>query len=246
MKKVLFVLAIVFLFAATAQAQVGFGVKGGMTIAKLTGDNNDDLDSRSGFTFGAYAEMPIGESMSFQPGFTYVQKGAEWTEYFGEDSVDVTLKLDYFEIPLLFKYTVAGEGALGLGKPLKSITHPLRSEVPIFLASLGHKNVALTAEIADGWLPTFWSPSQAAAIWGDDLGAGFERSGDPGARDRFRIVPMVPTVIDDDLDAARNAAKPGLALTGERKLLGRRRPAFASRWAHRFGVASLLEAFQRR
>ncbi|MEX1279811.1 MAG: LLM class F420-dependent oxidoreductase [Acidimicrobiia bacterium] len=123
-----------------------------------------------------------------------------------ERSEPVTHQGDHYQLPY------AGDGALGLGKPLKSITHPLRSDVPIFLASLGHQNVALTAEIADGWLPTFWSPSQAAAIWGDDLAAGFERSGDAGKRDRFRIVPMVPTVIDDDLDAARNAAKPGLAL----------------------------------
>jgi F420-dependent oxidoreductase-like protein len=51
-----------------------------------------------------------------------------------------------------------GEGAWGMGKPLRSITHPLRADVPIFLGAEGPKNVALTAEIADGWLPLYYSP----------------------------------------------------------------------------------------
>lgn len=105
-----------------------------------------------------------------------------------------------------------GPGATGLGKPLKSITHPLRADVPIYLASIGHKNVTLTAEIADGWMPTFWSPTQADGIWGEDLANGFAKSGEEGKADRFRIVPLVPTSIDEDLDTARNAVKPGLAL----------------------------------
>ena len=54
-----------------------------------------------------------------------------------------------------------GPGATGLGKPLKIIVHPARSEVPIYLAAIGPKNVALTAEIADGWLPIFFSPERA-------------------------------------------------------------------------------------
>jgi len=51
-----------------------------------------------------------------------------------------------------------GEGALGLGKPLKMITHPLRREIPIFLGAEGPKNVALAAEVADGWVPLYYSP----------------------------------------------------------------------------------------
>jgi F420-dependent oxidoreductase-like protein len=121
-------------------------------------------------------------------------------------SEPVTHDGEHYQLPY------EGEGALGLGKPLKSIVHPLRPELPIYLASLGHKNVALTAEIADGWLPTFWSPTKADAIWGADLAAGFERSGEQGKADRFRVVPTVPVVVDEDLDVARNAVKPHLAL----------------------------------
>ena len=60
----------------------------------------------------------------------------------------------------------------GLGKPLKLINHPLREDIPIYLASLGPKNVELTAELANGWLPVYFLPERAHEIWGADLEAG--------------------------------------------------------------------------
>jgi F420-dependent oxidoreductase-like protein len=69
-----------------------------------------------------------------------------------------------------------GEGAMGLGKPLKMITHPLRTEIPIFLGAEGPKNVALAAEIADGWVPLYYSPYRTD-VYGDamaDPEPGFE------------------------------------------------------------------------
>lgn len=69
----------------------------------------------------------------------------------------------------------------GLGKALKLITHPKRSDIPIYVASLGPKNVQMTAEVADGWLPIFYNPHKAHTVWGDDLAKGFEkRSSDLG------------------------------------------------------------------
>ena len=56
-----------------------------------------------------------------------------------------------------------GPGTTGLGTPLKLITHPLRNEIPVYLAAVGPKNVSLAAELADGWLPVFYSPERAAA-----------------------------------------------------------------------------------
>jgi len=64
-----------------------------------------------------------------------------------------------------------GQGT-GLGKPLKIITHPLRPEIPIHVASLGPKNVQMTAELADGWLPILFHPERANDVWGADLDAG--------------------------------------------------------------------------
>jgi F420-dependent oxidoreductase-like protein len=67
-----------------------------------------------------------------------------------------------------------GQGT-GLGKPLKSIAHPVRSRIPVYVAALGTKNVELTAEIADGWLPLFFLPEKVADVFGPSLGAGAER-----------------------------------------------------------------------
>lgn len=64
-----------------------------------------------------------------------------------------------------------GEGT-GLGKPLKLINHPKRSDIPVYIASLGPKNVEVTAEIAEGWIPVFFHPEKAAAVWGESLALG--------------------------------------------------------------------------
>jgi F420-dependent oxidoreductase-like protein len=72
----------------------------------------------------------------------------------------------YYTVPL-----AEGEGT-GLGKPLKMIAHPVRDQVPIYVASLGPANVRMTAEKADGWLPIFYMPERADEVWGDDLRSG--------------------------------------------------------------------------
>jgi F420-dependent oxidoreductase-like protein len=71
-----------------------------------------------------------------------------------------------FDIPLS-----EGKG-LGLGKPLKILVHPERDTIPIWVASLGDKNVEMTAELADGWLPIMFVPDKARDVWGDALDAG--------------------------------------------------------------------------
>jgi F420-dependent oxidoreductase-like protein len=73
--------------------------------------------------------------------------------------------------PLYHVPLAEGEGT-GLGKPLKIINHPVRPEIPVYVASLGEKNVELTAEIADGWLPLFFVPDKAREVFGPSLDAG--------------------------------------------------------------------------
>ena len=76
-----------------------------------------------------------------------------------------------------------GQGT-GLGKPLKIIGRPVRPRIPIYIASLGEKNVALTAEIADGWLPVFYVPEKVKDVFGPALSAGAaKRSADLGPLD---------------------------------------------------------------
>lgn len=71
------------------------------------------------------------------------------------------------------------EQGTGLGKPLKMITHPVRDRIPIYVASLGPKNVEMTAEVAEGWLPIFFMPERAKQVWGEPLAKGLaNRSAD--------------------------------------------------------------------
>jgi F420-dependent oxidoreductase-like protein len=71
-----------------------------------------------------------------------------------------------------FTLPLPAELGTGLGKPLKIIAHPVRNEIPIWIASLGEKNVELTAEIADGWLPILFIPERANDVWGKAIAAG--------------------------------------------------------------------------
>src|ERR671931_279316 len=102
---------------------------------------------------------------------------------------------DHYDIPY------SQDGATGLGKPLKLMARPLRTEIPIYLASLRPKSVELAAEIADGWLPIFFSPERARATFPV-----------PFARDGLEIAPAVPALLSDDVESARDALRPYYAL----------------------------------
>jgi F420-dependent oxidoreductase-like protein len=93
-----------------------------------------------------------------------------------------------------------GEGSWGLGKPLRSITHPLRADVPIFIGAEGPKNVALAAEIADGWLPLYYSPYRQE-VYADQLAK---------AKPGFEISQVVVLNIHDDVEEALMPVKASL------------------------------------
>ena len=97
----------------------------------------------------------------------------------------------------------------GPGKALKLTIRPIQERIPIFLAVLGPKNVALAGEIADGWLPVFFSPEHTTALRGP-LEEGAARAG--RSLGGFRICPSVNVMVGDDLESARNAMRPILAL----------------------------------
>ncbi|MBB1151804.1 LLM class F420-dependent oxidoreductase [Amycolatopsis dendrobii] len=116
----------------------------------------------------------------------------------------VTIDGQFFQLPL--------KGGTGLGKPLKPTVHPLRADLPIYLAAEGPKNVALAAEICDGWLPLFFSP-KSDGFYRAALEEGFAR---PGARrsglDGFEVAASVPVIVHDDVEEAAGFIKPALAL----------------------------------
>lgn len=111
----------------------------------------------------------------------------------------------------IYQVPYSGEDATGLGKPLKS-TLKADPDIPIYLAALGPKNVALAAEIADGWLPLFFSPGKFDEIYRPALDEGFARAGGGKSLETFDLAPMVPVVVDRSLDACYNALRPMLAL----------------------------------
>jgi F420-dependent oxidoreductase-like protein len=131
---------------------------------------------------------------------------------------------EHYEIPY------AGDDATGLGKPLKLMLRPERAEIPIYLAALGPKNVRLAFEIANGWLPIFFSPDRAREAF------GFE------SRDGFDIAPSVHVVVTDDLEAGRDVVRPMLALyVGG---MGSRGQNFYNRLVRRYGYEEDAERIQ--
>ncbi len=108
-------------------------------------------------------------------------------------------------------YPLPYPGGTGLGKPLKSIVHPLRREIPIILGAEGPKNVAQAAEIADGWFPIFFSPT-AMKSFEAALAEGFARPTARRTAEDFEVIAFAPTVIADDIEAAADAFRPFLAL----------------------------------
>ncbi len=117
----------------------------------------------------------------------------------------VTSDGPHYPLPL------TGDRTTGLGKPLKPITHPLRADIPILLGAEGPKNVALAAEIGDGWLPIFYAP-RLADMYNEWLDEGFARTGARRSRANFEICATAQVVITDDRAAAFAAIKPYLAL----------------------------------
>lgn len=108
-------------------------------------------------------------------------------------------------------YQLPYPGGTGLGKPLKSTVHPLRTDIPIFLGAEGPKNIAMAAEIADGWLPIFFSPKMDR-WYRDALGEGFGRATARHQASGFEVVGSASIVINDDLEAAADTMRPTLAL----------------------------------
>ena len=106
---------------------------------------------------------------------------------------------------------LTGEGTTGLGKNLKPITHPLRADIPVMLGAEGPKNVALAAEVADGWLPIFYSP-RIAGMYNEWLDEGFARPGARRTRETFEICATAQVVVTDDRPAIMELMKPHLAL----------------------------------
>jgi F420-dependent oxidoreductase-like protein len=139
----------------------------------------------------------------------------------------------HYELPL--------SGGTGLGKPLKLINHPVRERVPIVIAALGPKNVALAAELAEGWQPIFYFPEKAGLTWDAALAEG-QAKRDTAALGELDVIAAAPLAIGDDVDHLRDLTRPVFALyIGG---MGARGKNFYYDLACRFGYEEAAQAIQ--
>ncbi len=115
----------------------------------------------------------------------------------------VTADGEHYKLPL--------PGGTGLAKPLKSSIHPLREEIPIYLGAEGPKNIALCAELCDGWLAMLFSPTHQQP-YVEALGEGFAREGARRTQEQFEVCATVPFVVSDDVEGSIDALRPFYAL----------------------------------
>jgi len=128
--------------------------------------------------------------------------------------IDIVRSILAREGPVTYEgehYTLPYRDGTGLGKPLKASIHPLRADLPIFLAAQGPKNVALAGELCDGWLALFYSPYHDD-FYRDALAEGFARDGARRSFEDFEVCATVPVVLDHDVERAADALRPMYAL----------------------------------
>ena len=127
----------------------------------------------------------------------------------------------------------------GPGKALKLMIAPKQERIPIYLAAIGPKNTALAGEIADGWIPTFFSPEHVAELRAL-LQEGAARAG--RSLDQFDMAPTVNAHVSDDIEAARNLMRPILALyIGG---MGSRKQNFYNQLVQRYGFETAAQEIQ--
>ncbi|HET7340263.1 MAG TPA: LLM class F420-dependent oxidoreductase [Methylomirabilota bacterium] len=199
--------------ARTERIRVGTGI---MQIPArtpaMTAMTAMTLDALSGgrFRLGLGVSGPqVAEGWHGQPFGKPLVKTREYVEIVRailRREKPVEFRGEYYQVPY------SGPGATGLGKPLRSILHG-RADLPIYLAAVGPKNVALAAEIAQGWIPVFFS-ARRMGMFREWLAEGFRAGGRTGtpAEKTFDVMPMVTVVVGDDVAACRAAVKPRVAL----------------------------------
>ncbi|HTU94662.1 MAG TPA: LLM class F420-dependent oxidoreductase [Solirubrobacteraceae bacterium] len=118
----------------------------------------------------------------------------------------VTSDGPHYTLPL-----AEGDGVTGLGKALKASIHPLRADIPIYLAAEGPKNIAMAGELCDGWLALFYSPHHDG-FYRHALNEGFARPDARHGAEDFEVAATVPVIITDNVEAAADALRPMYAL----------------------------------
>jgi F420-dependent oxidoreductase-like protein len=175
--------------------------------------------------YGVPYAKPWGRTREYIEVVRRIVARQERLEYHGE----------HFTLPL-----TGGEGVTGQGKALKLNVHPLREEIPVYIGAIGRKSVELAAEIADGWIPIFFSVDEWESAWGEHIEAGLQKGG--RSREQLAVSPSVQVAVGGDLEAARGIVKAGLLLyLGG---MGSRKTNFYVDLTHRFGFGEAADEVQ--
>src|SRR3954469_14890221 len=139
-----------------------------------------------------------------------------------------------------FKIPLPPEQGTGLGKPLKMIPHPIRAEIPVYVAALGDANVRMAAEVADGWEPILFIPEKAKQVWGDSLAAGAAKRAD--GLGPLEVVAGGPVAVGEGIEGLRDRSRPMVPLyVGG---MGARGKNFYNTLARRYGFEQEAEVIQ--
>jgi len=168
------------------------GMSGGRLLLGLGASGPQVAEGWHGERYG----KPLGRTREYVSIVREILRREKPLEHHGE----------HYDIP----YT--GPGATGLGKPLKLIVHPRRADIPIYLAAIGPKNVELTAEIADGWLPIFFSPYRFTDVFGPAVDAGFAKAGGGKSLANFDLAASCTVIVGDDPEMLAGFIRPMVAL----------------------------------
>jgi F420-dependent oxidoreductase-like protein len=170
--------------------------------------------------YGVPYEKPWGRTREYVEIVRRIVAREDRLDYHGE----------HYELPL----------AGGEGKPLKLNFHPVRNRIPVFLGAIGRRSVELAAEIADGWIPIFFSPDAFEETWGEHIERGLAKGG--RSREDLEVSPSLQVAIDGDLEAARGVVKASLLLYFGG--MGSRKTNFYVDLAHRFGYGDVADEVQ--
>ena len=202
-----------YLAALTERVQIGSGIMNiysrTPSLIAMTAAGIDALsDGRFHLGLGASGPQVI-------EGFY----GVPYTNPLGRtrEIVDICRNVWKREAPLVhrgknFTLPLPSDQGTGLAKALKILTHPVRSDIPIWVASLGEKNVEMTATIADGWLPVFFIPERANDVWGSSLAAGRAKRDPSRGELMISAGGLLAIGEGEDVTRLREFARPGIAL----------------------------------
>lgn len=200
-----------YLAAKTSTVQIGSGIlpiySRTPTLMAMTAVGMDEV-SNGRFVLGLGASGPQViegfHGVPYKAPLGHTREVIEICRKVWAREEKLTFDGKYYTLPL-----PADQGT-GLGKPLKIISHPLRPRIPIHIASLGPKNVELTAEIAEGWLPTLFMPAKADLAFGDALKVGLAKR--HASLPPLDIVAGGMVAIGDDVKHHLDQGRPGTAL----------------------------------